>query len=127
MRQRCNNQDDSHYPDYGGRGIKICKRWDKFEAFETDMGPQPDGTSLDRIDNEGGYTPDNCRWATAKTQARNRRGNFLITADGATRTAAEWSERLGGNLQLVQCRVRQLGWSEEDAVLTPIGKPKGTR
>lgn len=74
MRQRCLNPNDQKYKDYGGRGIKICKRWlDSFEHFLADMGPKPKGKSIDRRDNDGDYTPKNCHWATPLEQRHNQR------------------------------------------------------
>ena len=75
MKQRCNNVNHKSYKDYGGRGIKYCKRWEKFENFYKDMGRKPEGMTLDRIDNEKGYKPSNCKWSTYSEQNRNKRGH----------------------------------------------------
>lgn len=77
MRQRCNNLKSNGYKNYGGRGIKICERWHNFENFFSDMGERPQGKSINRINNDGNYEPDNCEWATQKQQRRNSRKTKL--------------------------------------------------
>jgi hypothetical protein len=78
MQRRCNYPGDAYYGDYGGRGISVCERWGNFESFLKDMGERPAGHTLDRIDVDKAYSPENCRWATPKDQARNRRSNHML-------------------------------------------------
>lgn len=101
------------YRNYHGRGLTVCDRWrDSFENFLADMGPRPDGCSLDRIDNERGYEPGNCRWADRETQANNRRTNRLLTLDGRTQTITDWARELGLTYSGLRNRIRY-GWTME--------------
>lgn len=97
MLTRTTNANARSFPDYGGRGIRVCERWrDSFEAFYADMGPRPSAKhSVERRDNDGHYEPNNCYWATREQQGRNKRNNVRITIDGVTRTLAEWAELAG--------------------------------
>ena len=116
MKARCQNQNHIEYPRYGGRGITMCESWHSFENFLKDMGLRPEGCSIDRIDNEGNYEPSNCRWATDKEQARNRRNSRLLTVDGVTKTVAEWSEHESATKATNIYRRLDLGWSDAEAV-----------
>ena len=92
MHDRCRNPRNPAFAGYGGRGISVCERWGQFEAFLEDMGRAPGRQySLDRIDNDGDYTPSNCRWATPGAQSRNRRNSILVTAFGETKVAKDWA------------------------------------
>ncbi len=114
MKQRCLNQFDKSYKNYGGRCITICERWrNSFENFLADMGESPMGASIDRIDNDKGYCPENCRWATTKQQANNRRSNVVIAFEGRTQTLMQWSEELGIKHSTLKMRLRR-GWSVEE-------------
>lgn len=95
MHMRCSNPDAESYPQYGGRGIKVCDRWKSFENFRDDMGERPRGASIERDDYNADYSPSNCRWASAKEQGRNKSNNALITAFGQTRCLTEWAEVMG--------------------------------
>lgn len=119
MLRRCTYSWDQAYPSYGGRGIKVCDRWRKsFYSFIEDMGEKPAGMTLDRIDNNGNYEPGNCRWATAKTQTRNRRNTRRLTYGGETRSLTEWAETKGISIATIRSRLRW-GWSDEAALSTP--------
>lgn len=115
MIQRCTHPANPAYPRYGGRGIKVCERWMNFENFVSDMGPKPSGTELDRIDNDGPYSPQNCRWATRRTNSNNRRNNRYITINGVTRTLAEWSIQTGIGHRTIATRLDR-GDSPESAI-----------
>lgn len=118
MMRRCYNPKAQKFRHWGGRGIRVCERWHEFKNFLGDMGEAPHGLTLDRIDNNGDYEPDNCRWATYKQQLRNRRTNRLITAGGVTKTLAEWAVDLGVSETCIWHRLR-VGWEPEVAVSKP--------
>lgn len=94
MRFRCNSPKSPIYRHYGGRGIRVCARWSKFENFLKDMGERPTGLELDRINNDGDYKPSNCRWTTRKEQARNTRFNHLLKFRGKTQCVEAWCAEL---------------------------------
>jgi len=119
MRDRCNNPLNAAYRHYGGRGIKVCRRWESFENFILDMGKAPAGRSLERVDNDKGYSPSNCRWATVHDQRRNSRSNILVTLSGVTRCLADWADEIGINRWTVYWRVRR-GMKPSKALTTPI-------
>lgn len=122
MRQRCLNPNDAQYPNYGGRGISICREWENFEVFYMDMGDPPVGKSLDRIDVNGNYEPINCRWADDFTQGNNRRCVHRITKDGKTMTISEWAKELGLSRYTIVRRI-EYGWPM-DRVLDPSRIPR---
>lgn len=119
MRGRCSNRKSRDWKNYGGRGIKVCDRWlNSFANFFADMGPRPTPKhSIDRIDNDGPYSPDNCRWVTRTKQSRNRRSNRNISFNGKTRTLAEWGERAGIDPETISFRLKS-GWTIERALNT---------
>lgn len=95
MLNRCRNPRNGNYNRYGGRGIKVCEEWESFEKFISDMGFPPEDMSLDRIDGNGNYCKENCRWATRAEQSANRRSNVFLTHNGVTMTVTEWGRALG--------------------------------
>lgn len=120
MRQRCLNKNNPAYKYYGGRGIVICSRWGKYENFLIDMGRKPNEEySIERKDNNKGYSHDNCKWATKEEQANNRRSNKLISHKGKTLTLARWAK--DNNMTISQLwRRLDNGWSMEGAISKPI-------
>ena len=125
MRKRCSNSNDPAYKNYGGRGIHVCKEWDDFSRFEEwAMSHGYDDTlTIDRIDNNDGYKPTNCRWVDYKTQANNTRQNIRVTIEGVTHTVAEWSDIHGVPAYEIHFRMHH-GWDPEKAVLTPLMNKK---
>jgi hypothetical protein len=116
MLSRCRNPNNPAFKRYGGRGITVCRGWLSFDQFLADMGPRPPGTELDRINNNGPYSPENCRWADATTQANNRRSNRLITFNGKTQTLMQWAKETGIKRSTIQMRLDEYGWPLDKAL-----------
>lgn len=113
IRQRCGNKSNKRYSDYGGRGIKVCARWNVFENFLADMGERPPGMTIERIDNDGNYEPDNCRWASRREQVRNRRKSNPYTFHGKTQGLAYWADEKGLPYKVLWFRYSEMGWRGE--------------
>lgn len=120
MRQRCTNPNSKDFKNYGGRGIGICARWESFESFLSDMGSRPTPQhTVDRINNENNYGPDNCRWATRAEQNSNTRQNRWLTFKGRTMTTSQWARFMGVPDTILHKRVCR-GWSVERVLTTPV-------
>jgi hypothetical protein len=116
MLNRCRVPTNKVYQHYGGRGISVCDRWTSFEAFFEDMGPRPSAKhTIERIDNNGNYCPENCQWVTMQVQQNNRRNNVRLTLQGRTQTQTQWSMELGIPLSTIRHRKKK-GMSDEDAL-----------
>ncbi|HHV4090804.1 hypothetical protein [Klebsiella pneumoniae] len=122
MKQRCLNPNHVAYANYGGRGITLCERWYEFVHFLADMGECPgDGYSIDRIDSNGNYEPENCKWSTVLEQARNQRSNIKVSVDGIEfGTIAEAAGAYGLPEQTVYARIAVYGWSADRALKEPV-------
>jgi hypothetical protein len=117
MKQRVLNPRNKRFKDYGERGIKICDRWLKsFENFYADMGSRPDGTTLERRNNDGNYEPDNCYWAIPKEQMNNTRRNVYLTYLGKRLSVSQWSREIGLQKETIYARIRR-GWSIDQILL----------
>lgn len=120
MKSRCLNKKDTGFRNYGGRGIKVCNRWLKFENFYFDMGEIPSkGYRLDRIDNDSNYSKLNCRWATKSQQERNKRTNRVLSHNGRTMCVTAWAECLGFNPVTLFVRLNR-GWSVARTLTKPV-------
>lgn len=116
MRARCNNPNNKDYMHYGGRGITYCESWSKFENFIADMGePKPKDT-IERLDVNKGYCPENCIWLSCSLQNRNKRNSRLLTHNGKTQSMAEWAEELGIKYSTIRSRLRY-GWTDSEALI----------
>jgi hypothetical protein len=124
MLARCNNPKNNRYRYYGARGIAVCEDWKSFENFYVDMGDPPTGLTLDRIDVDGNYCKENCRWVTTVEQANNKNNNHLLTYKNEVRTIAEWEKELGFPRSLIWQRLERLGWSVDKTFTTPVRKSK---
>lgn len=119
MRVRCYDPKTPSWPNYGGRGVRVCERWESFNNFLADMGDRPEGTTLDRIDSDKDYEPGNCQWSSRTVQNQNKSNVRHLTLDGETFCLAEWSRRTGICESTIQMRLKK-GWSIERALLAAV-------
>lgn len=123
IKTRCLSPTDQHWKDYGGRGITVCDEWaDSYENFRewALSNGYKDDLTIDRIDVNGNYEPSNCRWATIKEQANNKRDNNYLTFNGKTQTVVQWAEELGIIPVTLEARIHRYGWSVERALTEPV-------
>lgn len=116
MKQRCEDPGKTNYKWYGGRGIKVCDRWQSFSNFIMDMGERPDDQQIDRINPDGNYSPDNCRWVSSKENASNRRSTIIITVDGINRSLKQWCQEKSLNYHTAITRLNRDGWSIQEVI-----------
>lgn len=124
MIERCENPSVRNYANYGGRGISVCEEWHDFSNFmkwALENGYK-EGLTIERIDVDGNYCPENCRWADYQEQANNKRNNRRISCNGKNLTLAEWERETGISQSLIRARIERLGWTEEEAVTIPAGE-----
>lgn len=129
MHSRCENQNHKYYAYYGGRGIRVCDEWNEYIPFRDwaiEAGYN-DGLTIDRIEVNGNYNPENCRWATIREQQNNKRSNRLVQFNGASHTISEWSEIVGIKKTTIKERLNA-GWSIEKVLTEPVRqRTKGYR
>ena len=115
MTRRCSDQSSKDWKDYGGRGIKVCEKWMKFENFYADMGDVPYQMSLDRIDNAKGYSLENCKWSSSEEQASNKRNNLNLEFRGEKKSLARWCRELSLNYSRTYARLFRRNWAVNEA------------
>ncbi len=115
MISRCKDNKRKDYGRYGGRGIKVCKRWEKFKNFLADMGEKPKELTLERVDNNKGYSLNNCKWATVDEQANNKRNNILISYKGKTQNATQWANELNIDREILYDR-KKAGFTDKQII-----------
>lgn len=120
MLDRCRNPNNPGYANYGGRGIVVCDRWRNYRAFATDVGPRPQGGMLDRRDNDGPYSPENCRWATRQEQNSNRRNCIYVDCDGERVTLKEYCRRKRLPYRPIVKRIQDRNWPVARALSEPV-------
>jgi len=120
MKQRCFNKNHKSYRHYGDRGIGVSESWMKFENFYLDMGDCPAGMSLDRINNEKGYSVENCRWASFETQNNNRSNSCFLEYQGQKKTISEWAHQTGIKVATLWDRIKRFGWTTERALTEKV-------
>lgn len=126
MKNRCYNENVNNYHSYGGRGIKVCDEWldpSSFFSWAKDSG-YTDELTLDRIDIDGDYEPNNCKWITLTEQQWNKTTSFFVEIDGETKCLREWCNEFGSEYKTVHRRIKYLGWEPKRALTTPIRKHK---
>ncbi len=118
MMRRCHDETNAGYGDYGGRGIAVCERWHDVSNFHADMGAPPPKHEIERLDNDKGYSPENCKWATRKEQLRNKRNNLIVEFAGQRKCVTDWG---GGDRKTIKRITYRLqhGYSAEDAITLP--------
>jgi hypothetical protein len=121
MKSRCKNPKHKAYKNYGGRGIMVCESWESFSNFAKDMMPRLDGYMLDRIDNSGNYSPENCKWATRKEQNSNRRNCIYVSHNGEQVTLKEYCRRNDLTYRAIVKRIQDRGWPLSAALTLPLG------
>lgn len=126
MLRRCNDVSHKCFEHYGGRGITVCKEWHSFEQFLLDMGNRPKGYSLDRINNDGNYNKENCRWATSTEQSSNTSRSLFFTINGVTKPIKEWAKSAGISATTLSYRIKA-GWSIKQACTAPKHTRKETK